>query len=367
MLQIILKETREFLRDKSNVFFFFIFPVVLVFLLGNLLASMDNAEEVIGEVNIHYVIETESAVDIASVKEFIKGVEDNKNIFFEESDDLDASVRMVSDGRADAAVLFRNDPLEIHIFEGPDRVKNRTVYGLMNGFSQFNKAVNIIAGSNGQIPAGPADYESGYIMHKDLGVSRTMLDYYAITMMTMMCFMSILLGAVCFMGERQGRTVSRLKIAPVSQVKLFFGKIFGLLPQTVLQTVILMVLSTVLFGANYAANLKDNLHLFFMFTVVSFSMISVGAVYGLFTDINPMACIMPVAWAMMFLSGTYSKEIFIDGISQYMPMYQVQEAAFDLAVFGRVQKANMVIMVCLLLSAAMLAAGALGFSRKEEK
>ena len=31
MLQIIIKEAKDFLRDKSNVFFFLIFPVLLVF------------------------------------------------------------------------------------------------------------------------------------------------------------------------------------------------------------------------------------------------------------------------------------------------------------------------------------------------
>jgi len=366
MLQIIIKETKDYLRDKSNVFFFLIFPVVLVFLLGNLLSAFDKAEETVGKVKIHYKIETESYADIMSIREFIRGVEDNEKIFFEEAEDLDTSIQMIADGKTDAVVLFKNDPLEIHIYEGLNRIKNRTVSGIMNGFSQFNKAVNVIAKSNLQILAGSTDYEADYITYKDLAVNRTMLDYYAITMMTMISFMSIILGAVCFMGERQGRTILRLKIAPISQIKLFFAKIFGLLPQTVLQIVILMVLSTLLFGAKYATNLYDNLYLFLMFVVVSFTMTAIGAVYGLFINVNPMACIMPVIWVMMFLSGTYSKEIFIDGVTQYMPVYCIQEAAFDLAVFGRHQKANTVIIVCLILTIAILIAGAVGFNRKEE-
>ncbi|HPU63157.1 MAG TPA: hypothetical protein PK304_03295 [Mobilitalea sp.] len=96
-------------------------------------------------------------------------------------------------------------------------------------------------------------------------------------------------------------------------------------------------------------------------------MISIGAIYGLYIDANPMACILPVLWVMMFLSGTYSKEIIIDGLSQYLPMYQVQEAAFDLTIFGRHQKANTIIIVCLIISLIALVVGALGFSRKEEK
>lgn len=367
MIQIIIKESKDYLRDKSNVFFFFIFPIIMVFLLGNLLSSMDNAEEVIGEVNIHYGIETESYVDIMSVKEFIRGVEDNKNIFFKETKDVDASIKMAGDGNIAAIVIFKNEPMEIHIYEGLDRIKNRTINAMMNGFSQFNKAINIIIKSNPKVLLSSMDNETDYIIRKDLGVNRTMLDYYAITMMAMLCFMSIMIGAMCFMGERQDRTIYRLKIAPISQVKLFFAKIFGLLPQTVLQILIMMVSSTLLFGANYSTNFIDNLYLFFMFIVVTFTMISIGAVCGLFIDINPMTIIMPLIWVMMFFSGTYSKEIFIDGITQYMPIYQVQEAAFDLAIFGRYQKANTVIIICLSLSIILLVIGAVVFSRKEEK
>lgn len=367
MIQIMLKEVRDYFRDKSCVFFFIIFPVILVLILGNALSAMDKAEDAIGELKIHYSIETTSFADIMSINEFINGVEDNKNIFFEETEDADASIKMAGDGCIAAVVIFRNEPLEIHIYEGTDKIKNRTVNAMINGFSQINKAINVIVKSNPQVPQESISDGTDYIVQKDLGVNRTMLDYYAITMLAMLSFISIMLGSACIMGERQGKTIYRLKIASISQVKLFFAKIFGLLPQTIIQISILMILSTTLFGAHYAANVLDNLYLFLMFTMVTFTMISIGVVYGIFIDINPMAVIMPVIWVMMFLSGTYSRELFIGGISKYMPIYQVQEAAFDLAVFGRYQRANKVMLVCLSISVIMLIIGAVGFDKKEEK
>lgn len=63
-----------------------------------------------------------------------------------------------------------------------------------------------------------------FIKQKDLGIQRTMLDYYAITMISMLSFMCIMLGTMCFMGERQNNTIYRLKIAPINQVKLFLAK-----------------------------------------------------------------------------------------------------------------------------------------------
>ena len=49
MFSIIIKETKEFLRDKTSLFFYIMFPVILIFLLGSLLSATDKAEEAIGD------------------------------------------------------------------------------------------------------------------------------------------------------------------------------------------------------------------------------------------------------------------------------------------------------------------------------
>lgn len=370
MLQIIIKEAKDFLRDKSNVFFFLIFPVLLVFLLGNLLTGLDKAEDTIGELRIHYMVETEEIMDIMAIDAFIEGVSDEDNILFIKTEDLDFSKEMVGEGEIAAAIVFTNSPMEIQIYEGMDRIKNRTTSAIMNGFSQINRAVNVIVKSNPMAimdSMNSVDSDASFIRQKDLGINRSMLDYYAITMMSMLSFMSIMLGTMCFMGERQFKTMRRLKIAPINQVKLFLAKVLGLLPQIILQISILMIVSVFVFGANYSSNLLDNLYLFFMFLVVTLTVILIGAVIGLYSKSNPTVITFPLLWVMMFLSGTYSKEIFIDGLSQYLPIYQIQEAAFNLAIFGRYDRANMVIIVCLILSLIMLVIGSIGFSRREEQ
>lgn len=370
MLEIILKEVREFLRDKTNLFFFMVFPVIMVYLLGNLLSNYDNAEEAIGTLTVHYMIEVSDPADVMAVESFVQNLTDQENIIFEKTGSLDLSMEMAGRDEIDAVVLFTGSPMEIHIYEGMNRIRNRSVNAMMNGFSQINKAVKVLAKNNPMALADAAntgDSGSGFIEQKDLGIKRTMVDYYSITMLTMLSFTSLMIGSICFIGERQDRTIRRLKIAPVSQVKLFLAKILGLMPQAIMQTTLMMVLNTVLFKARYASNLIDNLYLFFMFFLITFAVISIGAVYGLFVNINPMATIFPVIWIMMFLSGTYSKEIFIDGVTQLMPIYQVQEAAFDLALFGNYEKANTVVLVCAVTSIVMLVVGAAEFRRREER
>lgn len=366
MIQIILKETKEFLSEKSNLFFFLMFPVVLVFLLGNLLSTTDNAEETIGEVKVHYQVEASAPADLMAIEGFIRGISDEQNIIFEKTEDISASKELAGEDEITAVILFTNNPLEIQIYEGTNRIKNRTINTIMSGFTQINKAVNVIIKNNPKILMESIDEETDFIKKKDLGINRTMLDYYAITMIVMLSFMSIMLGAMCFIGEYENRTLIRLKIAPINQLKLFLSKILGMVPQIVLQIGVLMIFSVFVFDSRYASNMIDNLYLFFLFFIVTFTVTSIGAVYGLYIRTNPMVLLMPIISVMMFLSGTYSKALFIDGVTQVMPMYLVQEAAFDLAIFGRYEKANTVIVICIIVTIIMLIVGALGFRKKEE-
>ncbi len=367
MLHVIIKETKDFLRDRANLFFFLMFPVILVFLLGNLLHSMDKAEEVIGDIRVHYLVRTDNELHRMAVEGFIKALEDDRNISFQQTADLEASKLMAGRDEITAVVIFAGEPMEINIYEGTNHIKNRTIGAIMNGFVLTNKALGAVFKANPAALTAGAGEQPDLVKQKDLGVNRTMLDYYAVTMIAMVCFMSVILGSGAFIGERQNKTMNRLLIAPKNKISLFFSKILGMLPQTILQIAIIMLCSVFIFDANYASSLQDNIYLFFMFFIVTLTMISIGAVAGLFIKVNPMAVMFPILWVMMFLSGTYSKEINISGVSDRMPIYIIQEAAFDLTVFGRYERCNFVIVICILITVIMLSIGAYAFSRKEEE
>lgn len=367
MLYIIIKETKEFLREKTNLFFFLLFPVMLVFLLGNLLSSMDKSEATVGEIKLGYLIQTENDKDVMAIDSFIASVADNHNLSFEKVEDLEISKARAAKDEITAVVVFKGEPLEINIYEGTNNVKNRTVGAIINGFTKSYQSISAVMKTVPSAMVKGIGSQEEYLKQKDLGVTRTMLDYYAISMLAMISFMSVILGSMAFVMERQSKTINRLIIAPKNRVIMFLSKILGLVPQVILQITIIMIVSVFVFKAHYASNILDNLYLFFLFTVVTFAMIAIGVVIGFLIKINPLALIMPVLWVMMFLGGTYSKEINIKGISSAMPIRKVQDAAFDLAVFGRYQKVNLVIIICIIIMIIMLSIGAFLFSKKEEE
>jgi len=367
MFNIIIKESKEFLREKTYLFFFILFPILLVFLLGNLLNESDIAESTIGTVRIDYQINTEDAYQTAAIGSFLDTLKKEKGVVLKETKDLEQSKRSAGEDKIAAAVSFSGYPLQIQVFEGTDRVKNRTVEAILRGFIQNNRAATAVMKSAPDQLTGLKVEKADYAVQNKLKIHRSMIDYYAISMVVMIAFFSTIVGANAFMGERQNKTINRLIIAPQNRVSMFLQKICGMVPQSLLQIGIIMVVSVVAFHANYGATWESNLYLFLLFFVITFCMVSIGAVVGLVIKMNPFIVLMPVIWIMMFCGGSYSKEIDIKGISDKMPNYLFQKAAFDVAIFGNYNFANRIILACVLITIAALMVGAFLFYRKEEE
>jgi ABC-2 type transport system permease protein len=80
--------------------------------------------------------------------------------------------------------------------------------------------------------------------------------------------------------------------------------------------------------------------------------------------LNPFLVLMPIMWVILFLSGTFSKEIFIPGVSDYLPPALIQSAAFDLTLFGHADKSVVVLVVSVVLIIAATIVGTILFNRK---
>lgn len=373
MFNIIIKETKEFLCDRTNLFFLILFPIILIFLLGNLLSNLDKAEETIGEIKIHYKIDTEDVFWQAAIQEFVNEFgKDNSMIVMQKTDNLEESIEQAGKDEITCVVLFTGSPMEIQIYEGNNNIKNKAVNAIISGFVQSSKGIQAVYLRNPSLLQEPGNTQStgeqtDYVEQKDLGVNRTMIDYYAVSMVAMISFMSVLGGAGAFQGERQNKTINRLILTPMNRVHVFLGKMLGMIPQTITQITILMSVSVFIYKANYAATVGGNILLFMLFVVVTLCMLSIGAVIGMIIKVNPMAVLFPILWTMMFFGGTYSKDLKIAGLTDAMPIYQIQQAAYDLTVFGHYQKAILVIVVAGVVMIVALATGAILFKRKQEE
>lgn len=370
MFAILIKEIKEFLRDKTNLFFYLLMPILLVFLLGSFLGNLDKAEAVIGEIRVQYAMETQNPQTIASVEAFIASVATNTTMVMEETSDVEAAKTQVAEGKISAVIVFE-EPFAIQIWEGSNKVNNRAITAVMNGFAETYmsiSAVSVIAPETlGQITSPDALADTDYVSPKDLGVNRTMLDYYAIAMLTMLTMMCAISGAYAFTRERASKTLNRLMLSPKNRWALYLQKVFGTIPQIILQISLMMLVSVYVFDAHYARTFEGNAFLFLMFFVIALAVISFGALLGLFLKTDPTAILMPFLWLTMFFGGTYSKDLYVENISPYMPSYIITNASFDITLFDRYEQGLQVIGIAGLLLAVTLAAGVILFNRMEEQ
>ena len=418
MFDWMLYNAKDLVRDRSNIFFVMIFPILMVFILGNMLAELDNADSPIGTINIAVYSDEaldvttlendlglaindwpEGASDIGSgavvdeellagltggmpvsehmgkiaeaqaVSSFISGLAESEGIEITRSADAPSARAEAETGSADAAMIFRS-PLSIEVTEGGNIYKNRAALLIAQSFARQYAAFKTAALHSPEIftnlsQDGTAAF-SDMTEDKDLGVSRTMIDYYAVTMIVMIIFMGGGIGgaSTTFLARQDG-SLRRMSASPRSRARLFIESVIGALPINIIQAGIVMVLSTVFMGAHYANTWQDNLLLFVFFLVIGLTVSSVFMLAGLFMKINPYIPIMAVLWAMLFISGSFSKDIYIEGVTGFMPMNIIQRAAFDLTVFGRSEQVQLVMGVCAIIFAVACVIGSALYKRKE--
>jgi len=226
------------------------------------------------------------------------------------------------------------------------------------------------SGSSGSSGSSTLDISAAFdgsrIQEKNYGINRTMIDYYAITMIVMMFFMgSFFSGAMTFYQNRKDGTLRRVLVSPQSRSSIYLQYAMSMIPLNLLQISIIMAASSLLFGAQYAATWQLNLLLFAMLFMVSIACSCISMILGMFIKFSPIILLMPIIWPMLFLCGTFSKEIFIPGVSNYLPPTIIQQAAFDITLFGDTSRGMAVLLVSAVLVIVSTAIGAALFNKKD--
>ncbi|MDE5578219.1 MAG: ABC transporter permease [Oscillospiraceae bacterium] len=357
MKNIIINQFRAFLRSGGGLFFSLFFPSICTFFLGTFLEKVQVSDYTVGEINLAYCIESADGISAASFENFIKGLDSDGVISAEKVSPED--IGKAAENSSAAVALNGSD---ITIYLGSDNIKNRTVKALFDGYVQVSGAymsavsVNPLAILNIDM-----DTEDSFVREKDFGKTRTMMDYYAVSMAVMIVFMgSCMGGASAYSDEHNYCTMNRLTASPVSRMKIYIGKIIGSMPMLILQIAAIMLTSTLLFGASYCSTAGGNILLAVMLICCSMAALAAGMLVNLLLPKIPTpAILMPVLWMMLFYSGVYAKDVTIDGFSDVLPPYKMNQAAADLTIFSRPEKALQITVYALIIFAVLVLIGAL--------
>lgn len=368
MFSIILSTFRGFYRNKINLFFCILFPSILTYLLGSMLDGFYNGDDTIETIHIAYVSETDGK---EPVERFLDSLQEEGMLTYEKESGLaEAQERLEAEEIDGICVLESGEPV---LYEGADGVKNRTLRTLFQCYLRMETAY-VTAFKNTQDPSilqnisyeENEGVENGHIAVKGLGTGQSMMDYYAVAMLVMIIFFACLIsGGENVIEDRKLYTQDRIALSPLSPMKVYLGRIIGDIPMCTMQIAAMMLASTLLFHARYCGTWQDNLLLILMFFSVSFAILTFAILLAHLMPISPVLILLPISWVMLALSGSFAKDIHIKGVSEYMPPYIIQQAAFDLTVFGRREGTIQVIAVSGLIFLICFAAGLILTGRRK--
>lgn len=364
MLSVIIKEIKEYFRSPIAVFMTALFPMLLVFILGTMLQNLDTSDAAIGEITLQYSV-SEEGIQSAAFESFINEID---MIKAEKTTDKQKALALADKEKINAFIEINGS--EITLYSGTNRVINNALLSVLHTFSQTTDTIMKIAEVNpaelGEIITDASKEQESYVERKGLGISRSMIDYYAVCIIVMMIFMSGITGnSENIRDEQKQNTLARITVSTTPRFSIFIGKVIGSMPVSVISVVFTMLCSVVLFDAKYCSDFAGNAMLALMLFSVAIAASSFGMLLGIVMKIPAAYAIMPICWSMLFLSGSFSKEIFAEGLSEYMPPYIIQQAAFKLTLFGEYTSAVIITLICLAVFAVLTVLSAVAFTKKK--
>jgi ABC-2 type transport system permease protein len=318
-------ELRRFLRDRSNIFFVFIFPLVLVALIG--LQFGEGAQD--GRVA---VVGSDSALREQLVEELEA---DDVNV---SGGDWDGALEQLARGRIDVAVRVDDEAAAAHAAGEP--VELEVVRGSGTGTQvveqQVRTAVEALRSEQGQVvalasvgidtataEAALADArerasrpEIVVVYTDELSEEFSGLgqfDFGASGQLLLFVFLSSLTGAATLIQARRLHVVSRMLASPVSPTQLVAGVTAGRWTIAFFQGAYIMVASALLFGVNWG-----NVWLSLL-VLLLFSLVAAGAAVVLGTSLENEGAAnglgIGVGLVLAALGGAmFPLELFPDGM-----------------------------------------------------
>lgn len=339
MLYIIKKEILHNLRDKKSMILMTVFPMLMMVILGTVFASSFQSSGSIPKINVIYSVEKNSDIS-KQFKVFADDIEKTMNVNFTEVTDEKNALENISNGTCDTYLKFENTN-KILFYTNNLRVFNSNlVLSLMNTFVDKSNLISEIATKK---PMALSKIDNSvtpnYVEFKSIvaGKEPTGLEYYSITMFTMIILYSIPAGAFTILGEIGRRTYGRLLCSGISKSNILFGKLIGCCAATSFQIFLIYLFSRYIlktnWGNNYFAIIGISLSAVIMAVSVGIGLANMIKNSGVVAI--AMHILIPI---MVFLGGGYIPLNFIgsnalNAVSIISPIKWTNEALFKM-IYG---------------------------------
>ena len=379
-ITIALTELRRMTRDRVNLFFLFVFPVVLILLLG---ASFGGSA--VPKVGV--LVEDDGAL----ARDLLRGLEEDESIVIETRSDRGPMLGDIERGALQAGVIIpegysaalsSGDEAAVTFVGKPgdfSAAVRETVDAAVAQQSAGVRAARVAAQETG------GDFEAGYAAarrvaasfrgvaveetiagHEDEPQTEGRFDTGASTQLILFTFVNSLAGSVALVQTRQHGVLRRMLAAPISSRTILFGETLGRFLVALMQGVFIIVAAALLFGVSWG-------DMYGAAAVVTlFALVSTGAAMlagSLLSNEQQAGALVPFGLALAALGGSMVPlEVFPDtmrAISRITPHSWANEAFDELIAHGaRVPDILPQLSVLAAFAAVLLGAGSIALHRR---
>lgn len=368
IVNIMLKEVKQIFRDRQSMALMVAFPIVLILILGSALSGAFKSSINLDDVNILYT--SESGKISEGFNAFMDSAKEME-IKFTESKDFNNGLEKIKDADYTCYVALRNDGLTLYKNERYD-FKANLVEGILQTFiDRYNVIFQIATVNPSALSKIDLNKTSESVKMISLEGNRQprAVDYYSVTMTTLIIMYAAGYGIWCINSERVLKTGNRMLSSPVRKHEILIAKLTGGVFATSLQILIVFIVSKYVIGAYWGNHIVIVLLILLSQIIMIISM-GAGMSFVVKNEVAASSLVNTLIPFLVFLGGGYvpleqfgSKTLL--NIAKISPVRWANDSIFEAVFANSTSKAGYAIALNLGVAAIFIIFSSILF-RKEE-
>ncbi|KZE46366.1 ABC transporter permease [Brevibacillus parabrevis] len=368
--RIALKEILSSVRNRQTFLFMLALPILLMLILGTGLSNAFSPVHSVGEVRLLYQATFSDNSMSAYWDNFTKAIETEGVEVVPIKPGMDWHEE-VSSGRYTAYATIDKDGIA---FFGSSKstVESGILQGMLVAFADRyalgTAAFQVSPGVGTNILKHAAESKD-FIQEITLAADRkpSSIDYYAVSMTTMVALFSIISASYLFGAERTRKTAIRLMAAPISKGDILVGKILGNMFVNMLCVLVVVLFSKFVYHADWGDHF--GMVLFALLTEVLLA-VSLGlGVSFLIKEEGSHMIVMIFLQCAAFFGGAYfpiqDTEAILTLLTSLSPLRWINTALLELIYMDNIVAVWKVIGLNLGIAAVFLVLTVISIRRRE--
>ncbi|QJD86178.1 ABC transporter permease [Cohnella herbarum] len=370
ILNVAIKEIKSATRERRTLLFMLAFPIVLMLILGTALSNAFSSNAFVGEMQLLYKINANQPQLTQAWQSFSHEIE-KQGVRIDPAEAGMNGRDLIKDGQYTAYVEIDAEGLKFY-GNSKQSLESNILQGMLTAFAdRYNLAASALKSTPSEAKAVMASIQSNdkFVNETSLDPDKTpdAMDYYAVSMTTMIALYSALSGSFLFRSERTRQTATRLMAAPISKGELFAGKVIGCTVINLMCVSIIILVSKFAFHANWG----DHMGLVFLILTAEVLLaVSLGlGVSYLVQGEKSRSVIMIFTQIASFVGGAYfpfdDSHSIMGIVMNLSPLHWANDALMNIIYSDNVSAAWPTIGINVAIAAAFLLISALIMRKRE--